>query len=133
MKVKSKNHVYECLPPFLNNRTTKPEEQIVIGLKVCPMPTQDRYQREVLQIRSEYALDKAQELIEEKTLGMVKESFVSIEGLEIEGLDGTLDFDTFYKEAPPELVNWVVRAVMSTTELSLAERKNWLPESDTAS
>jgi antitoxin component HigA of HigAB toxin-antitoxin module len=118
----------------MNNRTGNPKEQIVIGLKVVSMPAQDKYQREVLQIRSEYALDKAQEMIEEKTLAMVESAFVSITGLEIEGFeDKELDFHTFYREAPPELVNWVIRAVMSTTELSLAERKNWLPGSDTAS
>lgn len=131
MKIKSRNHVYACLPPFLNNRQLPAGDQVVVNLKVVPMTDQDKYQREVLQVRAEYALDKAQELIEAKTLDLVRDVFCGVEGLEIEGLeDKALDFDTFYREAPPEMVNWVVRAVMSTTELTLAERKNFLPESD---
>lgn len=126
VKIKSRNHVYETLPPFMNNRQLPPEEQIVVGLKVVMLPEQDAFQREAMAIRSEYALDKAQELIEEASRNIVREKFVSIEGLQIEGFE-TLDFDTFYKEAPPELVGWVVRAVMSTTELSAAERKNFVP------
>lgn len=133
MKLKSKNHVYECLPPFMNNRQLPAADQIVIGLKVVPMPEQDLYQREVLQVRSEYALDKAQELIEEKTRKLISSKVAFVRGLEIEGLPPEIDFETFYNEAPPEIVNWVSRAVMSTTELSQAERKNWLPESGSPS
>lgn len=132
MKVKSRNHVYECLPPFLNNRQLPPEEQIVVRLRVVTLPEQDAYQRELMSIRSDYALDKAQELIEQKSKEIVKQKFDGIDGLEIEGFS-ELDFDTFYNEGPPELVSWVVRAVMSTTELSLAERKNFVPESGSPS
>jgi len=132
VKIKGKNHIYETLPPFMGNRQLPKDEQIVIGLKVVSLPEQDAYQREAMAIRSDYALDKAQELVEEKSRDLVRGKFVSIEGLEIEGIDN-LDFDTFYNEAPPELVSWVVRAVMSTTELSLAERKNFLPESGSPS
>lgn len=126
MKIKSKNHVYETLPPFMNNRQLPKDEQIIIGLKVVTLPEQDTFQRECMAIRSDYALDKAQEMIEEKSREIVKGKFEYIEGLEIDGFD-KLDFDTFYNEGPPELVSWVVRAVMSTTELSAAERKNFVP------
>lgn len=126
MKINSKNHVYATLPPFMNNRQLPKEEQIVIGLNVVTLPEQDAFQRECMAIRSDYAMDKAQELIEEKSRAIVREKFEYIEGLEIEGFD-KLDFDTFYNEAPPELVSWVVRTVMSTTELSAAERKNFVP------
>lgn len=132
MKISGRNHIYRALPPYLDNRKLPPEDQIVIGLTVAMMPEQDLYQREVMMVRSEYALDKAQELIEEKTLALVKKHFVECHGLIIEGIndDGrALTFEEFYNEAPPELVNWVTRAVMSTTELSLAERKNFLPVS----
>lgn len=128
MKVKSKNFVYECLPPFLNNRLLPVADRIIIGLTVIPLPEQDMFQREVMQIRSDYALDKAQEMIEEKTRALVGKHFKYISGLEIEGFDGELTFETFYQEAPPELVGWVTRAVMSTTELSTSERKNFEPE-----
>lgn len=132
MKIESKGHIYPCLPPFLDNRKLHESEQIVIGLKVVPMPEQDMYQREVMMIRNEYAIDKAQELIEEKTRALVASKVAYIKGLEIGGIndDGRdLSFTEFYENAPPELVNWVVRAVMKTTELSHADRKNWLPVS----
>lgn len=134
MKIESKNHVYACLPPFLDNRKLPEGEQVVIGLKVVPMPEQDMYQREVMMIRNEYAIDKAQELIEEKTRALVAGKVAYIKGLEIAGIndDGELTFEQFYNNAPPELVNWVVRAVMNTTELSHAERKNFLPASVSA-
>lgn len=127
MKVMSRNHVYEAVPPFLNNRQLPPEEQIVIGLKVVTYPEQDAFQRECLAIRSDYALDKSQEMIEEKSRELVKNKFIFIQGLEIEGFD-QLDFDILYKEGPPEIVGWISRAVMSTAELSAAERKNFVPE-----
>lgn len=136
MKVKARNHVYETLPPFMNNRTLPRElwaERIIVGLTVATMPEQDAYQREIAAIRSDYALDKAQELIEEKAQEFMHKHFAWIKGLEIEGLAGELDYDTFYREAPPEIVAWVGRAITSTTELSLAERKNFEPESDSAS
>ena len=119
----------------MNNRKLPQDEQIVVGLKVATMPEQDTYQRQVMQIRAEYALDKAQELIEEKTRELAKSKFEYVYGLEIEGITagGTMDFDTFYNEAPPELVSWILRAILSTTELTLAERKNFLPESGSAS
>jgi hypothetical protein len=40
-------------------------------------------------------------------------------------------FDDFYKNAPPELVSWVLRAVYSTQILTAAERKNLSPGSAT--
>lgn len=134
MKLKSRSHVYECLPPFLNNRKLDPSDQVVIGLKVIPMNEQDMFQRQITIVQSEYARDKALELVEQKTKELVKGKVEYIRGLCIEGIndDGAdLDFDTFYAEGPPELVSWVIRAVMSTTELSAAERKNFVPESAT--
>lgn len=130
MKIKRKSHVYETLPPFLNNRKLPAAEQIVIGLKVATLPEQDDYRSVVSRFHSDFAVDKAEELQRDKTIEFVGSKFVFCEGLEIEGLEGPIDFKTFYQEAPPELVNWVIRAVMSTTELSQAERKNFVPQSD---
>jgi len=136
MKVQNKNHVYDTLPPYLNNRMLAGDErkdQIVIGLKVATLPEQDDYRRELSRIQADYAVDKAEELQRDKSIEFVGSKFAHIKGLEIDGVeldaDGGMDFKTFYKEAPPELVNWCIRSVMSTTELSLAERKNFVPES----
>lgn len=132
MKINGKNHVFECLPPYGNNRKLKPEDQIVIGLKVVTMPEQDQYQRECLAIRADYAVDKAQELVEAKLKEVIKSKFVFVRGLEIEGVPGELDFDTFYSEAPPEIVAWVIGSCMSSQRLSESERKNFLPVSASA-
>lgn len=128
MKIAGKSHVYATLPPFLNNRQLPEAERIILDLTVATMPEQDAYQREAMLIRNEYALDKAQELIEEKTRALVEKHFAGCRGLIIDGVndDGRpLTFAEFYAEAPPELVMWTVRAVMSTTELSQAEAKNF--------
>lgn len=138
MKVQNKNHVYDTLPPYLNNRMLtgkEREDQIVIGLKVATLPEQDDYRRELSRIQADYAVDKAEELQRDKSIDFVGSKFSYVKGLEIEGVENSaegMDFKTFYKEAPPELVNWCIRSVMSTTELSLAERKNFVPESDLA-
>lgn len=133
MRIKSTSHVYETLPPYLNNRTLKdPAEQVVVGLAVATMPEQDAHQRELLMIRAEYALDKAQELMEEKLRDLVAAKFRYCRGLVIEGVndDGRdLTWDELYRHGPPELVGWIIRAVMSSTELTLAERKNFVPAS----
>lgn len=142
MKVKSRNHVYECLPQFLDNRKLPADEQVVIGLKVVSQPERDDYQQDLLTIRlnseHNFAEDKAREMIDqqsqERSMNLFRSKFCFVKGLEIEGFEGKeLDFDTFYAEAPPELVNWATRTIMSTTELTLAERKNFLPGSDSAS
>lgn len=129
MKIKSRNHVYECVPPFLDNRKLPESEQVVIGLKVVPMPEAEDFRQEMGRIAADYSVDKAAELQRDKTLELVGSKFAFVHGLEIEGIsldeNGGIPFKTFYDEAPPELVTWVCRAVMSTTELSMAERKNW--------
>jgi len=131
MQVKSRNHVYETLPPFMDNRTLPVDQQLVLGLKVVTSPEQDAYFNQLGFIRETYALDKAQELVKEKTKDLVRSKFSFIKGLEIEGIgEKALDFNTLYEEGPPELVAWITRVIMSTTELSHAERKNFLPESD---
>jgi len=131
MKVKSKSHVYHYLPNFLNNRQLPAAEQIVVKLKVISTTESDDYQHDVIINNRSFAPDKAQELNEKRFQKLVTEKFVGIEGLEIEGLEGKeLDFDTFYSEAPPEIVGEVLKAIRSAEMLSAGEQKNFVPESD---
>lgn len=134
MEIYSRNHVYETLPPFLDNRKLEPEKQFVIGATVCPFPEQDEYHRRCIEIRSDFGKDKAEELIKDETFKLAQVHFKLCRGLTIKGFndDGRdLTFKEFYEEAPPEIVNWYLRAIMSQTELTLAERKNFLPGSAT--
>lgn len=134
MKVTSRNHIHHYVPNYLHNRhLTKAEagEQIVVRLRVITALEEDSYQREALENARTYALDKAQELNEARLTKLFKEKFVGVDNLEIEGFEGKeLDFDTFYAEAPPEIVNEVLRAIRSKEVLTLGEQKNFLPESD---
>ena len=129
MKVYSKNHVYECLPPYLNNRQLPTDQQIVIGLKAVTFNDQNDLQKDIISIRTDFAIDKAAEKIEERNQELSKSKFKFIKNLNIEGIEGEIDFDAFIKEAPLELAKWVSMAIMSTEILTLAERKNFLPES----
>lgn len=125
MKLNSINHVYRYVPNFLNNRKLPKEEQIVFGLKVVPMPEQDAYQNQrALNINGNFAPDKAQEKNDRLLKELVKSKLAFIENLEIDDKPVT-DIDTAYKEAPPELVAEVFRAVMSTAVLTLGEQKNF--------
>lgn len=129
MEVYSKNHVYECLPPYLNNRQLPTDQQIVIGLKAVTFNDQNDLQKDIISIRTDFAIDKAAEKIEERNQELSKSKFKFIKNLNIEGIEGEIDFDIFIKEAPLELAKWVSMAIMSTEILTLAERKNFLPES----
>lgn len=129
MEVYNKNHVYECLPPYLNNRQLPPDQQIVIGLKAVTFNDQNDLQKDIISIRTDFAIDKAAEKIEERNQELSKSKFKFIKNLNIEGVEGEIDFDIFIKEAPLELAKWVSMAIMSTEILTLAERKNFSPES----
>jgi len=130
VKINSRNHVYRYTPNYLNNRQLS-QDQIVVKLKVISAPEDDAYQREALHNTRMFAPDKAQELNEARLNKLIKEKFVGVEELEIDGLtDKEIDFDTFYAEAPPEMVNEVLRAIRSTEILTQGEQKNFLPEPD---
>jgi hypothetical protein len=131
MKVNSRNHIYRYTPDFLNNRQLPKAEQIVINLRVITAPEEDGYQREALNNARTFAPDVAQEKNEARLNKLFAEKFVGVEGLEIDGLEGKpLDFETFYAEAPPEIVNEVLRVIRSGEALTAGEQKNFLPESD---
>ena len=124
MKFQRPNHVYDCAPDILGNRDLPPEEQFTIGLRVVPMPEQDLYRRQVGEIQATYTPDEAASLCEALTKKMVGDRVEHIRGYEFEGGGEIADWETFYAEALPEVVAWVIRAVMSGAVLSEAERKN---------
>lgn len=131
MKVYSRNHIYRYVPNYLNNRKLPADEQIVVKLKSITLPDSDAYQRDVMVNTRSFSPDKAQELNEKRFNAMVQEKFSGIEGLEIDGLEGKeLDFETFYNEAPQDIVNEVLAALKSTEMLTVGEQKNFVPESD---
>lgn len=131
MKVNGRNHVYRYVPNYLNNRQLPAAEQIVIKTKAITVPDSDAYQRDVLNNSRSFAPDKAQELNENRYNIMVSGKFLGVENLEIEGFEGKeLDFDTFYNEAPADIVNEYLKGLRSTEMLSAGEQKNFVPESD---
>ena len=125
MKLNSINHVYRYVPNFMDNRKLPKEEQIVFGLKVAPMPEQDAYQNQkALNFNGNFAPDKAQEENDRLLKDLVKSKLAFIENLDIDDKLVT-DLETAYREAPPELIAEVFRAVMSTAVLFLGEQKNF--------
>lgn len=134
MKVYGRNHVYRYVPNFLDNRKLPKEriaEQIVVKLKVVSSPENDNYQRESITNSRTFAPDKASELNEARFHKLFNDKFIGVEGLEIEGFEGKeLDFESFYSEAPPDIVTEVSRAILSSEVLTLGEQKNFVPESD---
>lgn len=131
MKVNSRSHLYRYVPNYLNNRKLPREEQIVVNLNVIATPDDDAYQREALRNTRTFNADKAQELNEARLNTLYSEKFHSVENLEIAGFEGKeITFETFYSEAPPEMVNEILRVMRSTEQLSAGEQKNFLPESD---
>ena len=124
MKVYNNKHVYECIPPYLDNMTLPEDKQIVIGLMCVTYHESKAYQRDMMEIRADFEPAQAYNKIEERTKVLLKTKFGFIRNLEIEGHEGEIDFDTFIKDAPTELVKWFSMAVMSTEILTLAERKS---------
>jgi hypothetical protein len=134
MKVTNRSHIHRFVPNYANNRRLPKErknEQVVVRLRVITALEEDDYQREALNNARSFAPDKAQEMNEKRLNALYTEKFDGVEGLEIEGLEGKeLDFETFYAEAPPEMVNEILRALRSKEVLTVGEQKNFLPESD---
>lgn len=119
------NHVYECLPPFRNNRSLPPEEQIVIGIKAVYSPELDAFKLESRRIQaSAGSATAAEEAIHRLNLKMVGSKIVSIRGLNIEGVGEVTDFETLFREAPLPLVEWVIRAPLLIEELMRSEIHN---------
>ena len=129
MDIKSIDHVYEAVPPYLSNREQDKDEMIWFGVKAVSMPESDRLDREIQAAFSDLARDKAAEVQTGKQLEQIKSKIISINNLTLDGKPVT-SFDEFYARAPKELVQWICAAVHSSLTLGLAERKNFLPELD---
>ncbi len=134
MKIPNRNHIHRYVPNYSDNRRLPKDriaEQIVVRMRVISAREDDEYQREAMENHRTYAPDKAQELNENRLNKLYAEKFDGVENLDIEGLEGkTFDFDTFYTEAPPEMVSEILRALRSKELLTAGEQKNFLPESD---
>ena len=125
--IRSIDHAYEAVPPYMSNREQPESEMIWFGLRAVSMPDSDKLDREIQAAYNDLARDKAAELETGKRLEQIKSKVVSINNLTLDGKPIT-DFDEFYKKAPKDLVQWVCAAVHSSITLGLAERKNFLPE-----
>lgn len=132
MKVHNRNHVYRYVPDFLNNRRLPKEkagEQIVVKLKAVSAPEEDSEFRESQNTLRMYAPDKAQEMNESRLNKLYASKYDGVENLEIDGIDSAeMPFDTFYAEAPQDIVREVLRVIRSTEALTAGEQKNFLPE-----
>jgi hypothetical protein len=120
------NHIYECLPPFRNNRQLPPEEQIIVGVKALFTPELDAFKLESRRIQAHAAsAPAADEAIAQLNLKMIASKIVFIRGVCIDGIGEVTDFGTLFREAPLTLVEWVIRAPLSTEELLRSERHNF--------
>lgn len=133
MEFEGIDHVYEYVPNYRDNRSLSKEEQIVIGLKVIPSAELDAYQRSAFLNGKKFTPDKAQEVNEKRYAEIIKSKVAYIRNLKIKGCDGEIDFDVLRKMGPPEIVNEILRAVLSTEILSEGEQKNFWRESDSVS
>lgn len=126
MKFHGPDYVYECLPPFRDNRNLPPEEQIVIGIKALFTPELDAFKLESRRLMAHASSTaEAEEAIGRFNLKMVGSKIVFIRGLHIEGVGEVTDFDTLFREAPLALVEWVVRAPLLLEELLRCEIRNF--------
>lgn len=105
-------------------------EMAWFGLTAVSMPETDVLDRAIAALYSDHARDKASELEAAKRIEQIKKHVHSI-NIKIAG-ERVTDFDTFYKQAPKEVVRWVCDAVHSTIVMSHAERKNFMPGSYSA-
>jgi len=105
------------------------DEQIVIGLKDISYLEMERFQEGLSIIYSDFAANEVPGKKNKLELELVEDKFIFAKGLEAEGYEGDLDFKKFCEIAPAELQAWVRVAVMSTSKLMEAERKNFLPGS----
>ena len=134
MKLPGRNHLYRYIPNYLNNRKLPAVEQLVVRLRAISAPEEDAYQRDAMKNSRMYSDDKSQELNEGRFRTLMLEKFDGLEGAEIEGFEGKeIDYDTFYAEAPADVVSEVIKVVRSTQLLSLGEQKNFVPEPDSPS
>lgn len=116
------NHVYECLPPFRDNWRLPPGEQIVIGIKALRTPELDEFKLAAQRVRAAASsVIQADEEIAKLNLKMVAGKVAFIRGVHIGGIGEVTDFQTFFNEAPLALVEWVLRAPLSTEELMRCE------------
>jgi hypothetical protein len=143
MEFKGKGHKFKCIPPVLGiksdydnylinkelaekNNGEMPEEvkPVIITLTGVSQPEMDKQQGKQQEISATYTLNERIEKITEITVDLVRDHFEGVENLEVGGTQINT-FDSFYKEAPMELVQWVMMAVMSTEILTAAEVKNY--------
>lgn len=113
-------------------RAVKENKMIWFGLQGISQPEADKLEQQNIAAYNDLAKDKSGEKVSELNLGLIRSKVKSINNLVIDGKEIT-DFDEFYKTAPKELVQWACNVVQSSIALSLAERKNFLPESDSPS
>jgi hypothetical protein len=95
-------------------------------LQAISLPETDALDRAISSLYNDYSSDKAAEHEQGKRRELLKSKVHGIHNLTIKGGPVT-DFDTFYRMAPREMVQWVIGAVNSTIALSQAERKNFMP------
>lgn len=131
MKLHGNDYIYEAAPPFLDNRSQPAEQMIWFGLKAIGQRDADKIEAATVAAYNDLARDKAAEVVQGKTLELIRSKVASINNLVVDGQPVTT-FDQMYQiDACKELVQWIMGAVHSIITLSRAERKNFLPESNT--
>jgi hypothetical protein len=107
------SHIYECVPPVLG--IPQNPDPVVVGLRVVTLPEIDA--------ESHAARNLTPEAITARTRKLLASKVAFIKNLTVGGVE-IKTFDELYEKGPPEISNWVMRAIYSTQLLSEAERKN---------
>lgn len=102
-------------------------KMVWFGVRAVHMPDMDQLDREIAAIHADNLRDKAIELEAGKRRNQVKEKLASINNLVVDGRAITT-FEDFYKNGPPEMVQWLIGAIRVTEVLQESQRKNFLPE-----
>jgi len=142
MEFKGKGHEFRCVPSVLgirdqyeaylenvelaketNGEPPEKVEPVMITLTGVTQPEWDRQTAREQELAATFAITERLDKLAEITKELVEKHFVKVEGLVIDG-SPVESFNEFYENAPPELVQWVLRAVFSTEILSTSELKN---------
>lgn len=121
MDIKGNDHIYKVIPNILGNETA--ENPAIFHLKGI---SQEDFSAAVVAesvIRQNHTREKAAELVSDNSRKLVADRVVKVENLIIDG-EEVSDYETLYKKAPRELIQWITAAVHSTDILSEYEIKN---------
>jgi hypothetical protein len=127
--------IHEVVPNIFidgkSNRQLPPEEQIFFEARGINLAEKEQLD----QAFSVFApTHNPEERVKEKTrldYDLARKKFVAVHNYYVPGPEGpraVTEFDDFCRVAPPELVAWYFYVIQFGEQLSMAERRNFLPQ-----